>query len=66
MITESFKTYSGAYIGLKHTLNRGPLKFPEDIAKLTCLFPRKWKTKTTTTTTTKTTYLSLLFKLKRN
>lgn len=40
MITESSKTYSGAYIGLKHTLNRGPLKFPEGIAKLTCLFPR--------------------------
>lgn len=38
MITESSKTYSGAYIG--------PLKFPEEIAKLTCLFPRKCKTKT--------------------
>lgn len=46
MKTESSKTYSGAYIGLKHTLNRGPLKFPEEIAKLTCLFPRKCKTKT--------------------
>lgn len=46
MKTESSKTYSGAYIGLKHTLNRGPLKFPEGIAKLTCLFPRKCKTKT--------------------
>lgn len=46
MITESSKTYSGACIGLKHTLNRGPLKFPEGIAKLTCLFPRKCKTKT--------------------
>lgn len=66
MITESFKTYSGAYIGLKHTLNRGPLKFPEDIAKLTCLFPRKWKTKTKKQQQKKTTYLSLLFKLKRN